>query len=72
MRGREKAPVVVTCRREEYQALAGVVDRAAQVEILPLSGDEAVGYLPEQFRDADEECRWEPVLALLCRVARRL
>jgi NACHT domain len=65
MRGRAKAPVVVTCRREEYQALGHRVDRAAQVEMLPLSGEAIAGYLRGQFLDADDERQWEPVLAEL-------
>jgi hypothetical protein len=65
MRDRERAPVVVACRRHEYQALARGIDRAARVEMIPLSGDEVAGYLREQFLDASEELRWEPVLAAL-------
>jgi hypothetical protein len=65
MRGRERAPMVVTCRGEEYRALHHKVDRAALVEMVPLSADEAAGYLREQFRDADEETRCEPILAEL-------
>ena len=65
MRGLERAPVVVTCRRSEYQALKRGVDRATHVEIVPLTGDEAAAYLREQFLDQDEEHRWERVLAAL-------
>ncbi len=66
MRGRERAPVVVTCRRAEYRALRRGVDRATHLEMVPLTGVEAVSYLREQFLDQDEEHRWEPVLAALC------
>ena len=65
MRGREKAPVVVTCRRAEYRALKRGVDRATQVEMVPLTGVEAAAYLRTQFLDQDEEDRWKPVLAAL-------
>jgi NACHT domain-containing protein len=65
MRGRERAPVVVTCRRDEYRALGRGIDRAAQVEMVPLSGAEIADYLREQFLDASEEHRWEPVLTAL-------
>jgi hypothetical protein len=63
MRGRERAPVVVTCRWPEYQALARGVDRATQVEMLPLTGQEAAEYLGDQFLDDQERQRWQPVLA---------
>ena len=63
MRGREKAPVIVTCRRAEYRALKRGVDRATLVDMVPLTGEEAAGYLRTQFLGQDEEDRWEPVLA---------
>jgi hypothetical protein len=65
MRGRERAPVVVTCRRAQYESLARGVDRATHVEMVSLSGGEAARYLREQFLGQDEERRWEPVLAAL-------
>ncbi len=65
MHGRERAPVVVTCRRSEYRVLTREVDRATHIEIVPLTGDEAAVYLWDQFRDQDERQRWEPVLASL-------
>jgi NACHT domain len=65
MRGRERAPIVVTCRRVEYKALARPVDRATHVEMIPLTGDEADDYLRDQFLNQDEQQRWEPVLASL-------
>ncbi len=63
MLGRDRAPVVVTCRRSEYQAFARHVDRATHVEMIPLSGDESAEYLRDQFLDEEERKRWEPVLA---------
>ena len=65
IRGRNRAPVVVTCRRAEYLALRRGVDRATHVEIVPLTGDEAADYLREQFLEQDEGYRWDPVLAAL-------
>ena len=65
MRGREKAPVVVTCRRAEYWALERGVDRATRVEMVPLTGVEAADYLRSQFLNQDEEDRWKPVLDAL-------
>jgi hypothetical protein len=65
MRGRERAPVIVTCRRAEYETLRRGVDRATHVEMVPLNGNETTAYLREQFLDQDEEHRWEPVLAVL-------
>jgi NACHT domain len=65
MRGQEKAPVVVTCRLSEYQALVREIDRATHIEMLPLTSDEAVGYLQDQFLNQDEQQRWEPVVACL-------
>ena len=63
MRGRERAPVVLTCRIGEYQALTRGIDRATHIEMLPLTSDEAVGYLLDQFLNDNEHQRWEPVLA---------
>lgn len=65
MHGREKSPVIVTCRHGEYQALARDVDRATHIKMLPLTGNEAAGHLHEQFRNQDELERWGPVLAAL-------
>lgn len=65
MRGRERAPVVLTCRIGEYQALTRGIDRATHIEMLPLTSDEAVGYLLDQFLNDNEHQRWEPVLANL-------
>lgn len=65
MRGQEKAPVVVTCRLGEYQALVREIDRATHIEMLPLTSDETVGYLQDQFLNQDEQQRWEPVVACL-------
>jgi hypothetical protein len=62
MRGTERAPVLVTCRDREYQSLLRKLDRAAQVEMLPLTGEEAASYLREQFRTGDELDRWKDVL----------
>lgn len=65
MRGRERAPVVVTSRREEYQALGKTLDRATCIEMIPLTGSEAAAYLDEQFLGAEERHRWERVVAEL-------
>ena len=65
IRGRKRAPVVVTCRRREYRALVRRVDRATHIEMLPLTGQEAAEYLRGQFLSQDENDRWEPVLAAL-------
>ena len=63
MLGRNRAPVVVTCRRTEYHAFARHVDRATHVEMIPLDGFESATYLKDQFLDEEEEKRWKPVLA---------
>lgn len=63
---RERTAVVVTCRPSEYQALARPVDRATQVEMVQITGDQAAEYLRDQFLSQDEYQRWEPVLAELC------
>ena len=65
MRGRERAPVVVTCRRADYQALRREIDRATHVEMIPLTGNEAADYLQDQFLNTDERQRWQRVLANL-------
>ena len=65
LQGRQRAPAVVTCRRTEYAALERGIDRATHVEMVPLDGDEAAGYLRGQFLDEDEERRWAPVLTAL-------
>jgi len=56
------APVVVTSRSAEYNALDRGLDRATHVDMVPLDGVEAADYLREQFRDEDEARRWAPVL----------
>ena len=63
IRGRERAPVVMTCRHREYQVLARGVDRATHIELVPLTGQEAADYLRGQFLSQDEKHRWKPVLA---------
>ncbi len=63
MRGRERAAVVVTCRRGKYQALTRKVDKATHVEMLPLTPREAVAYLSKEFLSEIERNSWEPVLA---------
>lgn len=67
MRGRERAPVVVACRRREYDRLTEKIsiDKATQVELTGLSGEEAAAYLKSQFRDKAERDRWSPVLEKL-------
>jgi hypothetical protein len=65
MQGRQRAAVVVTCRREEYQALHPGVDRATHIEMVPLDGSEAADYLADQLRGAEEEQAWQPVLKCL-------
>ena len=65
MRGHERAPVVVTCRRDEYDALAPGIDRATHVEVTGLLADEAAGYLLDHLRTPAEIRRWRPVLASL-------
>lgn len=62
MRGTERAPVLVTCRDREYQSLLRKLDRAAHIEMLPLTGEEAASYLREQFRTGEELARWKDVL----------
>ena len=65
MQGRERAAVVVTCRREEYQALRPGVDKATHIEMVPLDGRESAGYLANQLRGTEEKQAWEPVLTCL-------
>jgi NACHT domain len=50
MGGREKAPVVVTCRHGEYQALARGIDRATHIEMLGMNRfeTESMALLPGQ------------------------
>jgi hypothetical protein len=57
--------VIVTSRAGEYQGLQQKLDRAAQVEMLPLTGREAAGYLRRQFRAKEEQDRWAGVLDCL-------
>ena len=63
MQGRERAAVVVMCRRAEYQTLTRNVDRATHVEMLPLTSYEAAAYLSNEFLSEIERNSWEPVLA---------
>jgi len=63
IQGRERAAVVVTCRRAEYQTLTRQVDRATHVEMLPLTSYEAATYLSNEFLSEIERNSWEPVLA---------
>ena len=65
MRGRYRAPLVVTCRTADYQALTCDVDRATHVRMLRLTGPDAARYLTAQFRGHDEQQRWQPVLTVL-------
>jgi hypothetical protein len=65
MSGHERAPLVITCRHHEYQALTRGIDRATHIEMTPLDGNQAAAYLRGQFRTPDEARRWEPVLAAL-------
>ena len=65
MRGRERAPVVVTCRPREYEALARGIDHATHIEMLPLTGREAASYLRGQLRNEGELARWRGVLECL-------
>jgi hypothetical protein len=65
MRGRERAAVVATCRSVEYDALGAGLARATHIEIVPMSGQEAVDYLTVQFRDEQESQEWQPLLAEL-------
>jgi hypothetical protein len=65
MRGHERTPVIVTSRSGEYQGLQQKLDRAAQVEMLPLTAEEAAGYLRRQFRTEEEQDRWSGVLNCL-------
>jgi hypothetical protein len=62
IRGRERAPMVVTCRRSEYQVLVREADRATHIEMVPLAGAESAAYLREQFVSRTEAERWETVL----------
>jgi Protein kinase domain/NACHT domain len=63
IQGRERAAIVVTCRRAEYQVLTRKVDRATHVEMLPLTPREAAAYLSNEFLSEIERNSWEPVLA---------
>ena len=65
LQGRQRAPVVVTCRRAEYMALGRGIVRATHVEMVPLDGHEAAAYLRGQFLSEEEERRWAPVLTAL-------
>ena len=62
VRGRDRAPVVVTSRPGEYEALTRQIDRATHVEMTGLTASEAVTYLRGQFLGPDEQERWQPVL----------
>lgn len=63
--GRERAPVVVTCRRAEYEQLKAGLDRATHVEMVALTGHQAAAYVRVQVRDAPELRAWALVLAEL-------
>jgi NACHT domain len=63
VRGRERAPLVVTCRRGGYRELLREIDRATHVEMIPLTSGQAANYLQQQFLNPDEARRWEPALA---------
>jgi hypothetical protein len=63
MRGRQRAALVVTCRRAEYQTLVRNVDRATHIEMAPLTADEAASYLSKEFLGQEERELWEPVLS---------
>ncbi|MGH3251276.1 MAG: NACHT domain-containing protein [Trebonia sp.] len=65
MSGPERAPVVVTCRRGEYNALGHGINRATHVEMTGLDGNKAAAYLLGQLTTTAEENRWKPVLASL-------
>ena len=65
IQGRERAAVVVTCRRAEYQTLARKLDRATHIEMLPFTSYEAAAYLSNEFLSEIERSSWEPVLAHL-------
>lgn len=66
MRARERAPVVVTCRPDEYSRLTGAgIERARHAELSPLTGTEAAAYLRKQFRTVTELAAWTPVLDIL-------
>jgi hypothetical protein len=65
MHGRDRAAVIVTCRRTDYLALAKHLDRATHIEMVPLTGTEAADYLSGQFINEEEHRRWAPVLAEL-------
>jgi NACHT domain len=65
MRGRSRAPVVLTCRHAGYQALARLLDRATHIEILPLTGQQAAAYLRQHLLTPGDRDRWQPVLAAL-------
>ncbi|MCL2584131.1 MAG: NACHT domain-containing protein [Streptosporangiales bacterium] len=65
MRGLERAPVVLTCRPDEYGRLAEGIDKARHVELSGLTGMEMSAYLRKQFRTPGERDRWKPVLNML-------
>jgi hypothetical protein len=60
-------PLVVTCRRREYQqaeAVAGVLARAAVVEMEPLQVDDLVEFLMDPSPQRQQ--LWEPVFEHIC------
>lgn len=65
LRGHQLAPVVVTCRTDEYQSFRTQVQDAAHIRILPLTGHEAAEYLYDQLRFTAKSEQWWPVLANL-------
>ncbi|GAA2635779.1 NACHT domain-containing protein [Actinomadura fulvescens] len=65
MLGRDRAPVVATCRPREYRRLPEALDRATHVELVPMGGHGSAAYLREQLRDEDDLRRCAPVLEAL-------
>jgi hypothetical protein len=66
MRFSERAPIVVTCRRAEYQNLDRHIDRATHIEMVQMTAGEAAEYLSKEFLGEEERELWAPVLAELC------
>lgn len=56
--GSQNAPVVVTCRAEDYSRLAERVHDATPVELLALDADQISTYLASQLQDPDAELAW--------------
>jgi hypothetical protein len=64
-RGGEAAPLVVTCRSEQYDILPEPIFDATEVETEPLDAAEVVAYLTAQFSSPEEELAWMDVVAIL-------